>query len=63
LWLAGEVSEHRDMMLIRRLIERVCACALPRPILFCTDGLCSYLRAMRETLRDPVRTGVQGRPR
>src|SRR5712691_8322810 len=27
LWLAGEVSEHRDMMLIRRLIERVRRCA------------------------------------
>ena len=63
LWLAGEVSEHRDMPLIRRLIERVRACALHRPILFCTAGLCSSVRAMRETLRDPVQTGVQGRPR
>ena len=26
LWLAGEVSEHRDMTLIRRLIARVRAC-------------------------------------
>ncbi len=63
LWLAGEVSEHRDMTLIRRLIERVHACALHRPLLFCTDGLCSYIRAIRETFRDPVRTGEQGRPR
>jgi transposase-like protein len=63
LWLAGEVSEHRDLPLIRRLIERVRACALHRPLLFCTDGLCSYLRASRQTVRDPVRTGVQGRPR
>ena len=31
LWLAGEVSEHRDMPLIRRLIERVRRCALPVP--------------------------------
>src|SRR3954462_12258445 len=62
LWLAGEVSEHRDMALIRRLIERVRACALHRPLLFCTDGLCSYVRAMRETLRDPVHTGAPGRP-
>ena len=36
LWLAGEVSEHRDMPLIRQLIEQVCAvrpttpfCAVP----------------------------------
>jgi transposase-like protein/IS1 family transposase len=63
LWLAGEVSEHRDMALIRRLIERVRACALPRPLLFCTDGLCAYIRAIRETFRDPVHTGGQGRPR
>jgi transposase-like protein len=63
LWLAGEVSEHRDMPLIRRLIERVRRCALPRPLLFCTDGLCTYIRAMRETFRDPERTGAPGRPR
>jgi transposase-like protein/IS1 family transposase len=63
LWLAGEVSEQRDMALIRRLIERVRACALHRPLLFCTDGLCSYVRAIRETFRDPVLTGGCGRPR
>jgi IS1 family transposase len=63
LWLAGEVSEQRDMPLIRRLIERVRACALHRPLLLCTDGLCSYIRAMRETFRDPVRTAAHGRPR
>ena len=63
LWLAGAVSEQRDMPLLRRLIERVRRCALPRPLLFCTDGLCSYIRAIRETFRDPVRTGAHGRPR
>jgi len=63
LWLAGAVSEQRDLPLIRRLIKRVHACALHRPLLLCTDGLCSYIRAMRETFRDPVRTGAQGRPR
>jgi transposase-like protein len=63
LWLAGEVSEQRDMALIRRLIERVRACALHRPILFCTDGLCSYIRAIRETFREPMHTGGLGRPR
>src|SRR2546428_108910 len=63
LWLAGEVSEHRDMPLIRRLIERVRRCAAPRPLLVCTDGLCSYVRAIRETFRDPVPTGKGGRPR
>ena len=63
LWLAGEVSEQRDMTLIRRLIERVRRCAAHRPLLVCTDGLVSYIRAIRETFRDPVHTGTGGRPR
>jgi transposase-like protein/IS1 family transposase len=63
LWLAGEVSEHRDMTLIRRLIQRVRRCAAHRPLLVCTDGLCAYIRAMRKTFRDPGRMGTQGRPR
>jgi transposase-like protein/IS1 family transposase len=63
VWLGGEVSEQRDMPLIRRLIERVRRCAAPRPLLVCTDGLCSYIRAIRETFRDPVHTGKGGRPR
>jgi transposase-like protein/IS1 family transposase len=63
LWLAGEISVQRDMPLIRRLIERVRRCAAHCPLLFCTDGLCSYIRAIRETFRDPVQTGRQGRPR
>ena len=63
LWLAGAVSPHRDLSLIRRLIERVRRCALHRPLLVCTDGLCSYVRAIRETFREPERRGAQGRPR
>src|SRR5499426_2146308 len=63
LWLGGEVSEQRDMTLIRRLIERVRRCAAHRPLLLCTDGLCTYIRAIRETFRDPVHTGTGGRPR
>jgi transposase-like protein/IS1 family transposase len=63
LWLGGEVSPQRDMTLIRRLIERVRRCAIHRPLLFCTDGLCTYIRAIRETFRDPVHTGMGGRPR
>src|SRR4051794_22805099 len=63
LWLGGEVSEQRDMPLIRRLIERVRRCAARRPLLVCTDGLVSYIRAIRETFRDPVHTGMGGRPR
>src|SRR5262245_55941187 len=63
LWLGGEVSEQRDLPLIRRLMERVRRCATHRPLLFCTDGLVSSIRAIRETFRDPVHTGQGGRPR
>ena len=63
LWLGGEVSAQRDLPLIRRLIERVKRCAARRPLLGCTDGWVSYIRAMRETLRDLVHTGQGGRPR
>src|SRR5215468_4175068 len=63
LWLGGEVREQRDLSLIRRLIERVRRCAAHRPLLVCTDGWCSYVRAIRETFRDPVHTGHGGRPR
>ena len=63
LWLGGKVSEQRDMLLIRRLIERVKRCAAHRPLLICTDGLVSYIRAIQETIRDPVHTGKGGRPR
>ena len=63
LWLGGEVSERRDLPLIRRLLERVRRCAACRPLLVCTDGLVSSIRAIRETFRDPVHTGKGGRPR
>ncbi len=63
LWLGGEGSEQRDLPLIRRLIERVRRCAAHRPLLICPGGVGSYIRAMRETLRDPVHTGKGGRPR
>jgi transposase-like protein len=63
VWLGGEVSEQRDLPLIRRLIERVRRCAAHRPLLVCTDGLGSYVRAIRETFRAPIHTGKGGRPR
>src|SRR5215212_2666056 len=65
VWLGGEVSEQRDRPLIRRLIERVKRCAAHRPLLICTDGLVSYMRAIRDTFRDPVpvHTGQGGWPR
>jgi hypothetical protein len=63
VWLGGEVSEQRDLPLIRRRIARVKRCAARRPLLVCTDGLGSYMRAIRETFREPVHTGQGGRPR
>jgi hypothetical protein len=63
LWRAGEGSEPRDMTRIRRRLARVRACAQHRPLVFCTDGLGASIRAIRETCRDPVGTGGQGRPR
>jgi len=63
VWLGGEVSEQRDMPLIRRLIARVKRGAARRPLLVCTDGLVSSMRAIREPFREPVHTGQGGRPR
>jgi hypothetical protein len=63
VWLGGEGSEQRAMPLIRRLIERVKRGAARRPLLVCPDGLVSYMRAIRETFREPVHTGQGGRPR
>src|SRR5512145_296564 len=59
LWLAGAVSPHRDMKLMRQLIERVRRCAAHLPLLVCTDGFVAYVRAIRETFRDPQHTGAQ----
>lgn len=60
LWLGGEVSERRDLPLIRRLMARVRRSALVGRILVCTDGLCSYVRATREAFRDKQETGKRG---
>ncbi len=62
LWVAGEVSAQRARTLIRRLSERGRRCALQRPLLCWTDGVCSYGRAIRDTFREPVHTGGPGRP-
>lgn len=62
-WLAGAVREQRDMTRMRRLSERVRRGAAPRPLLVCTAGVVSSIRAMRETLRAPVPMGTGGRPR
>jgi transposase-like protein len=63
LWLGGVISAHRDLVLIRTLIQQVRACATTLAVLICVDGLASYVRAVRTVFRVPVRTGRQGRPR
>ncbi len=62
-WLGGAGSAQRAMPLIRPRMARVRRCAARRPLLGCTDGVVAYLRAMRETVRDPLHTGRGGRPR
>ena len=39
LWLGGVISQHRDMALIISLVQKIRACALPRPLLVWIDGL------------------------
>jgi len=62
LWLGGVISQRRDMALIVALVQKIRACALPRPLLMCIDGLAAYVRAIRTVFRDPVSTGRRGRP-
>jgi transposase-like protein len=65
LWLGGTVSNTRDSALITRLVEQVraCASALTLGLLFCTDGLKTYISAIGLVFREPVPTGQVGRRR
>ncbi len=65
LWLGGVVSTSRDGAFICDLVDKVraCATALCAGILFCTDGLKAYIRAIREAFRERVVSGQAGRPR
>jgi len=54
LWLGGVVSPHRDRALIGQLVGKIRACALPRPLLICVDGLAAYVKAIRRAFRDPL---------
>lgn len=47
----------------RRVIERGGRCAAHRPLLVCTDGLCSSIRAIRTTFHDPVHASTKERLR
>ena len=63
LWLGGVVSTGRDEVLIHRLVEKVRACALARPVLICVDGFSAYLSAIQQVFRSPLPKGRRGRPR
>lgn len=54
LWLGGVVAAQRDRALIGQLVGKLRACALPRPLLICVDGLAAYVKAIRRVFRDPL---------
>ena len=62
LWLGGAVSRHRDHDLLATLVALVHACAQVAPLLWVTDGLSTYIQAIRRAFRtrQPL---PQGRPR
>jgi transposase-like protein len=62
LWLGGVLSAGRDTALITELMQKVRACALCRPLLFCMDGCAAYIGAIRTVFREAIRTGKAGRP-
>lgn len=62
LWLGGAVSAHRDRALIGRLVALVAACAQLGPLLFVSDGLVTYIDAVRKAFRTR-QMGTGGRPR
>lgn len=62
LWLGGVVGEQRDEALLAHLLDRVRACALCRPLLFCVDGWRAYLPALQACFREALPTGRRGRP-
>lgn len=63
LWLGGVLSACRDTGLITALMQHVRACALCRPLLFCTDGCQAYIQAIRSVFRERIHTGKVGCPR
>jgi hypothetical protein len=62
LWLGGVVSAQRDRALIERLVALVAPAATVGPLLFVSDGLTSYVQAVRRAFRTP-QSGTRGRPR
>ena len=62
LWLGGVVSAHRDKGLMRRLADRVRACARPGALLVAVDGLAASVHAFRCAVRSKAPRKGPGRP-
>jgi transposase-like protein len=62
LWLGASVGEHRDEALLIALMQKVRACALCCPLLFCMDGFRAYLGAIHTVFREALPTRSVGRP-
>jgi transposase-like protein len=62
LWLGAVVGAHRDEALLTALMQRVRACALCRPLLFCVDGFPAYLGAVQTVFREAIPARTRGRP-
>ncbi len=62
LWLGAVVSEHRDEELLTRLLQKVRACALCRPLLVGVDGWRAYPGILRKVFREAVPGRGRGRP-
>ena len=56
------MSARRDTDLIKSLIEQVRNCALYRPLLFCVDGLITYVSVIQKVFAIPIVNGKRGRP-
>jgi hypothetical protein len=64
LWLGAVVQVRRDGVLAERLAPVVRRCVVPGGPLVCSvDGWAPYVSAIGRVFRDPIRTGVRGRPR
>jgi len=56
LWLAGAVSQHRDRMLIDRLLQHARACCqFVQGLLVSTDGLAAYPKSIVRAFREKVK--------
>jgi len=59
LWLAGTVSQHRDRMLIDRLLQHARACCqFVHGLLVSTDGFAAYPKSIARAFREKVKEQV-----